>query len=65
MANSIQCSFARYEKKYLITPAQQAVILREALRRMKEDVYGRYTICNIYYDTPDWRLIRTCLEKPV
>ena len=47
MANSIQCSFARYEKKYLITPAQQAVILREALRRMNEDVYGRYTICNI------------------
>ena len=65
MANSIQCSFARYEKKYLITPAQQAVILREALRRMKEDVYGRYTICNIYYDTENWSLIRTSLDKPV
>ena len=65
MANSIQCSFARYEKKYLITPAQQAVILREALRHMKEDVYGRYTICNIYYDTENWSLIRTSLDKPV
>ena len=31
---------------------------------MVRDRYGEYTICNIYYDTPDWRLIRTCLEKP-
>ena len=32
---------------------------------MKKDAYGAYTICNIYYDTPDWRLIRASLEKPV
>lgn len=32
---------------------------------MKKDAYGAYTICNIYYDTEDWRLIRTSLEKPV
>ncbi len=31
---------------------------------MKEDAFGSYTICNIYYDTPDWRLIRASLEKP-
>ncbi len=31
---------------------------------MKKDVYGQYTICNIYYDTDDWRLIRASLEKP-
>ena len=32
---------------------------------MKKDAYGAYTICNIYYDTGDWRLIRKSLEKPV
>ena len=32
---------------------------------MKKDAYGAYTICSIYYDTDDWRLIRASLEKPV
>ena len=32
---------------------------------MKKDAYGEYTICNIYYDTDDYRLIRASLEKPV
>ena len=32
---------------------------------MKKDEYGEYTICNIYYDTDDFRLIRASLEKPV
>jgi len=27
--------------------------------------FGRSTICNIYFDTPDCRLIRASLEKPV
>ena len=33
--------------------------------RLVKDRYGAYTICNIYYDTPDYRLIRASLEKPV
>ena len=31
----------------------------------EKDDYGAYTICNIYYDTGDWRLIRKSLEKTV
>lgn len=31
----------------------------------EKDAYGAYTICNIYYDTGDWRLICKSLEKPV
>lgn len=31
----------------------------------EKDAYGAYTICNIYYDTGDWRLIRKSLEKTV
>ncbi|MGN0478934.1 MAG: polyphosphate polymerase domain-containing protein, partial [Hominenteromicrobium sp.] len=32
---------------------------------VKPDTYGRSTICNIYFDTPDRVLVRTSLEKPV
>lgn len=32
---------------------------------MEPDEFGKSTICNIYYDTPDMRLIRRSLEKPV
>ena len=31
---------------------------------MIPDEYGESTICNIYYDTADYRLIRASLEKP-
>lgn len=32
---------------------------------MEPDAFGAYTICNIYYDTADYRLIRASLDKPV
>lgn len=65
MANQIQSCFRRYEKKYRLTAAQQRFLLEGMAPYMKKDAYGAYTICNIYYDTEDWRLIRTSLEKPV
>ena len=65
MATQIQNCFERYEKKYRLTAAQQRLLLEGMRPYMKKDDYGAYTICNIYYDTDDWRLIRTSLEKPV
>ena len=65
MANQIQSCFERYEKKYMLTPAQLRVMLTGMKAHMVPDQCGKYTICNIYYDTPDWRLIRASLEKPV
>ena len=39
--------------------------LRKRLEGMAEvDQYGETPILNIYFDTPDYRLIRTSLEKP-
>ena len=40
--------FARYEKKYWLSPDQYHVLRGLLLDRMREDDYGRYTICNIY-----------------
>lgn len=64
MANTIQCCFERYEKKYFLTPIQQRYMLKRMEPYIKADDYGEYTICNIYYDTDDWRLIRESIEKP-
>lgn len=57
--------FKRYELKYLITREQQTVIKEKMSRYMTGDEYGRSTICNIYYDTPDYLLIRRSIEAPV
>ena len=60
-----QLTFERVEKKYLLTPAQLDALRPALEQQMQADQYGRHTICNIYYDTPDYRLIRTSLQKPV
>ena len=60
-----QTVFQRYEKKYLLDREQYTALRDQLSGRMREDRYGRYTICNIYYDTPDYQLIRASLEKPV
>jgi len=65
MARHVQCCFQRYEKKYLLTPDQFAKVQDGMKPYMRPDEFGRYTICNIYYDTDDFQLIRASLEKPV
>ena len=65
MEHTYQGTFERYEKKYLLS-AEQYRAVRAALDRVMEvDQYGETTILNIYYDTPDFRLIRRSLEGPV
>lgn len=56
--------FKRYELKYIITPEQKQRLLCAIAPYMQLDAYGRAQINNIYYDTPDFRLIRASIEKP-
>ena len=60
-----QENFKRYKKKYMLKETQYNRLRKELNQRMEEDQYGLHTICNIYYDTPDFRMIRKSLEKPV
>lgn len=60
-----QIKFERNELKYLITIEQKNKILKTINQFMKLDEYGRTTIRNIYFDTPDYRLIRRSIEKPI
>lgn len=57
--------FQRYEVKYLLTKAQQAQLLLRAGERLVPDEYSHSSIRNLYLDTPDFRLIRRSLERPV
>lgn len=58
-------TFQRYEIKYLVNEEQRVLLERAFRDRMIPDPHGDSTICGIYYDTPDFRLIRHSLEKPV
>ena len=60
-----QIKFERNELKYLITIEQKNKILETISQFMELDKYGRTTIRNIYFDTPDYRLIRRSIEKPI
>ncbi len=65
MSKAIQNSFERYEKKYFLTPEQYILLKDKIIENIKPDDYPQYTLCNIYYDTEDFRLIRKSLEKPI
>jgi SPX domain protein involved in polyphosphate accumulation len=57
--------FKRTEMKYLISE-EQYKLLRIYLDTIAAvDSYGKTKINNIYFDTPDFYLIRTSLEKPL
>ena len=62
MENNI---FQRHEIKYMLDSWQCAVVEQAFRTHMLPDPHGESTICNIYYDTPDFRLVRRSLEQPV
>lgn len=57
--------FQRYEKKYLLTPAQYRALSPALSPHLEQDEYGLHTISNLYYDTDSYALIRHSLDKPV
>lgn len=59
------CSvFKRYELKYLLTDEQYGKLRALSANYLQGDKYGESDILNLYYDTPDYLLIRRSLEKP-
>lgn len=61
--------FYRQEKKYMLDEETYREVIRRIEARMDSDEHSRaggfYSICNIYYDTADDRLIRKSIDKPV
>ena len=59
-----QAVFKRKEMKYLLTAKQYQRLMGELADRIVPDDFPVSAISNLYYDTPDFRLIRTSLQKP-
>lgn len=54
----------RYEIKYILTKEQTEYLVQGLNGHMEVDQYGKTSICSLYYDTPNHRLIRESLDKP-
>lgn len=57
--------FQRVEKKYLLSQKMYRTFLHRISPYVTEDQYGKYIICNIYFDTDTYDLVRISNEKPV
>lgn len=58
-------SFKRQEIKYLITINQYINLMDYLSDKVEKDVVYKSTICNVYYDTDNFELIRKSIEKPI
>lgn len=63
--NETKLTFQRYEKKYLLSAEQYASLWAELEPRLRPDEFYKSTVCSLYYDTDDYRLIRSSIERPV
>ena len=54
----------RYEMKYILSREQLFFLQSSLIGHMEVDQYGKTSIASIYYDTPDYRLIRRSIERP-
>jgi hypothetical protein len=60
-----QMIFKRYELKYLLNADQRSQIMDAMTDYMQADVHGRNTILSLYFDTPDYLLVRRSMDKPL
>ena len=63
--DSYQAVFKRKEIKYLLTSAQLKAFRTAMEEHMEPDAFPHSSISNLYYDTPDFRMVRRSLEKPL
>lgn len=62
---AVQTTFKRYELKYTLTIDGYERLKHKMQEHMELDEYGHHKISNIYFDTPDHRVIRESIDKPV
>lgn len=55
----------RYEKKYMLTEETYAEFIKRVGDRLVPDKFANSFISNIYFDTPDFLLIRRSIDGPI
>lgn len=58
-------TFKRIEKKYLLDKDRYSRLIDRLSPFIQLDEYGLHTICNVYFDTENFDLIRNSIDKPV
>lgn len=58
-------TFKRYEKKYMLCPEKCRLLLARIGAYIEPDDYPQSTVCSLYYDSEDYRLIRHSIDRPV
>lgn len=58
-------TFKRKEQKYLLSDLQFEELLNKIKKYIKKDKYYESNICNIYFDTNNFDLIKNSIEKPL
>lgn len=62
MPSNLLYIIERIEKKYLISCEQRNALMDLIGDRLTPDIHGRSTICSLYLDTPDFRIIRSSVD---
>ena len=62
---AFKTTFKRLEKKFILTEEQYLAVKAAFEDAFVPDRYGETTICNLYYDTADYILLRRSISKPV
>lgn len=62
---AFKTTFKRLEKKFILNEEQYLAVKAAFEGTFVPDQYGETTICNLYYDTPDFLLIRRSISKPI
>lgn len=57
--------FKRREEKYVLSKEQYEKLLEKINDYITKDQYFESKICNIYFDTDNYDLIKTSIEKPI
>ena len=65
MPKDTKFTFKRYEKKYLLQNGKYVSFFEKLQPFIRPDEYFSSTVCSIYYDNADFRLIRASIEDPV
>lgn len=62
--NDYQAVFKRKEVKYLLTEQQLSELMPILEHYMVPDAFAHSSISNLYYDTPNFQMVRRSSEKP-
>lgn len=55
----------RFELKYILSSDQDAFFRKSIEGHMQVDKFGLTSIASLYYDTPEYKLINSSIEKPL